>query len=33
MYRDLDDNNKSAIRERIDMSMRSPNNNWIAEGL
>lgn len=33
MYRDLDENNKAALRERVDMSMRSPNNNWISEGL
>jgi hypothetical protein len=33
MYRDLDENNKAALRERVDMSMRSPTNNWIDEGI
>jgi hypothetical protein len=32
MYRELDENNKSSLRERIDMSMRSPTNNWISDG-
>jgi hypothetical protein len=33
MYRDLDENNKSNIRERVDISMRSPTNNWINDSL
>lgn len=33
MYRDLDENNKSQLRERVDMSMRSPTNNWIDESI
>lgn len=33
MYRDLDESNKSQLRERVDMSMRSPTNNWINESL
>ena len=33
MYRDLDENNKSQLKERVDMSMRSPTNNWIDESI
>ena len=33
MYRDLDENNKSALRERVDMSMRSPTNNWVDDSI
>ena len=33
MYRDLDENNKQQVRERVDMSMRSPTNNWINDSL
>jgi hypothetical protein len=33
MYRDLDENNKSQLRERVDMSMRSPSNNWVNDSL
>ena len=33
MYRDLDENNKSQIRERVDMSMRSPTNSWINDSI
>lgn len=33
MYRDLDENNKSLLRERVDISMRSPTNNWINDSL
>lgn len=29
MYRDLDENNKSQVREMIDMSMKSPANSWM----
>jgi hypothetical protein len=33
MYRDLDENNKALLRERVDMSMRSPTNSWVDESM